>query len=359
MECLVNSVSPYYGCGAPTPISGMYLSNLPGIEFANIDGIANQDQITWSGLWDDLQTTAKNCFKQDVIAEFGNRYMLKQTTQTIDLGKVINTTNITLPAANTTNGLLLEMMEQGGQCIGSNLMGIYIQSINYYWNGTAGTPTLTLTFKDADLLNDELIINPTNVVQGWNTFWVDFSFAAKRLYVLASGNFDNSVQLDLSLFNTDNFGGYTWGNSFQYLMYNYGTCGTQTRINGCTYNSSTNTAIKGMNTYGMSAVMSTNCTWDAVVCNNKRQFFIAWQHCLAIELLNYRINSSRLNRWTSIDKKQAVELQRLFTIKYRGGQNESVTYDGILRQSIESTNINTGDGCIRANNFLIHRENRM
>lgn len=359
MQCLKDSVGCFYGCGATIPISGMYLNQLAGIEFANINGIANADQITFSGLFDDLQATCVDTFKDDVISEFGKRYMLKQTTQTVDLGKVINITNITAPVANTTNGLILEMMEQGGQCIGSNMQGIYIQSINFYWNGTNGTPTLTLNFQDADLLNIELTIVAKNVVQGWNNIWVDYSFAAKRLYVLASGNFDNYVELDLSLFNLDNFGGYTWGNSYQYLMYSYGTCGIQTRINGCYYNSQTNIAIKGMNTYGMSAIMSTNCTWDAVVCNNKRQFFSAWQHCLAIELLNYRINSSRLNRWTSIDKKQAVELQKLFTIKYRGGSFDSVEYPGKLRQSIESTNINSGDGCIRANNFLIHRENRM
>jgi len=359
MNCLLDSVSPFYGCNAPVPISGMYLSNLPGIEFANIDGIANADEVTWSGVWSDLQASTKDTFKDDVISEFAKRYMLKQITQSVDLGKTINTSNLTAPVANTTNGLLLEMMEQGGQCIGSNLQGMYIQTINFYYEGTNPTPAFTLTFKDADLLNVELTIVATNVVPGWNQVWVDSYFNAKRMYVLASGNFDNYVELDLSLFNLDNFGGYQWGSNFQYLYYSYGTCGIQTRINGCSYNSATNTAISQMNTYGMSAVMSTRCSWDTVVCNNKRQFFSAWQHCLAIELLNYRINSSRVNRWTSIDKKQAVELQKLFTIKYRGGSFESVSYPGKLRQAIESTTINSGDGCIRANDFIIHRENML
>jgi hypothetical protein len=356
MDCLVDFVGLFDGCGGQTPQSGMWLNQLPGIEFSNIDGIANSDQINWVGLWSDLQQTAKETFREDVIEEFGKSYMLKQITQTVDLGKVINTTNLTAPpTANVSNGLLFETMYQGGQCIGSNLEAVYIQEIKFYWQGTNPTPAFTLTFQDADLLNVEMTIVATNVVPGWNVVWVDKLFTAKRLQVLATGNFDNYVQLDLSLFNLDNFGGYTWGfgGNYAYLYYSYGTCGIQTRINGITYNNATNIGISNINCFGMSAVMSTKCTWDAIVCANKRQFASAWQHLLAIELLNYRLNTSRLNRWASVDKKQGADLQKLLTVKYRGGVDGNGTqYAGKLQSAIKSIVLNDNDGCIRNNAYI-------
>lgn len=359
MQCMKDYIGLFYGCGGQTPLSGMYMTNLPGIEFSNIDGIANADQINWSGLWSDLQTTAIDTFREEIINEFNKRYKLKQITQTVDLGANINTTVLTAPIANTTNGLLIELMDQGGQCIGSNFSSIYIQSIKFYWYGTNGTPTLTLNFQDADLLTTELTLNVSNVTQGWNTVNVDQYFNAKRLYVLASGNFSNYVQQDLSLFNLDNFGTFSWGfgTDYSYLYINYGSCGISSRINGVTYNSSTNTAVKGSNCFGMSAILSTKCTYDSLVCANKKHFASVWQHCLAIELLNYRINSSRLNRWTSIDKKQAIELQRLFTLKYRGGMDDArLEYPGKLKLAVEDIRLNDNDGCLRPNDYLIWRE---
>lgn len=367
MECLRDFVGPFTGCGAPTPLSGMYLSQLPGIEFQNIEQIANKEQVSWSGVWDDVQATTIDTFREDIIEEFGKRYMLKQITQTVDLGKQIDTSILTPPVSDTTNGLLIETMQSGQQCIGSNLMAIYIQQLYFYWEGTDPTPTITITFKDADLLNVERTIVVDYPVAGWNTIWVDSTFAARRLYVLASGNFDNYVKQDLSLFNLDNFGGYTWGAyaNMGYLSFSFSSCGIQSRINGVSYNSAANTAITGPNCFGISCVMSTRCTWDSVVCANKKHFASAWQHCLAIELLNYRINTSRVNRWVTVEKKQAQELQILLLKKYRGnmyGQTidpNDTQYPGKLQNAITSLVLNPSDGCLKANDYMIFRESRM
>lgn len=354
MECLRNTIGPFQGCGAPTPTYGKYLSSLPGIEFANIDQIATADQVTWQGVWNDLQDTCVDTFREDVITEFGKRYLLKQITQTVDLGQNINTSNTTAPAAGITNGILAELMEPGSQCIGSNLMGMYVQSVMFYWQGTDPNPTFTLTFKDADLLTTEYTVTPSTVTAGWNTVLIDRNFNARRLYVLASGNFDDYVELDLSLFNLDNFGSLQWGYSnLGYLNFSFTYCGIQARINGVSFNSNNNTYTKGTNTFGMSMIFSTKCSWDSVVCANKAHFLSAWQHRLAIELMNYRINTTRINRWVTIDNKQAQKLQTLFAEKYYGGELYPI---GKLQSAIESLAINDADGCIRSNDYLMWRE---
>lgn len=354
MECLRDTVSPFQGCGSPTPIFNKYLSSLPGIEFANIDGIANSEQVTWQGVWNDLQDTTVDTFREDIITEFGKRYQLKQLTQAVDLGQVIDISSLTAPVANVTRGILAEMMEPGGQCIGSNLMGMYVQSIQFYWAGVNPTPSFTLTFKDADLLTTEYSVTVSNAVSGWNTVLIDRNFAAKRLYILADGNFDDYVKLDLSLFNLDNFGGYGWNYSnLGYLNFSFSYCGIQSRINGVTFDSTGNTYVKGTNTFGMSMIFSTKCSWDSIVCANKSHFLSAWQHRLAIELMNYRINTSRINRWVTVNKEQAKELQKLFLEKYYGGGAYPV---GKLQNAIESIFLNDADGCLRSNDYLMWKE---
>lgn len=361
---MIDFVGPFEGCEAPTPLSGMYLTQLPGIEFANIDQIADADQITWQGVWDDLQATAAATFRDDVIAQFGNRYQLRQITQTVDLGQAIDTTSLTVPAANTSYGIIMETMQANQQCACSNLMQLYVQSVNFYWHGTDPNPTFTLNFQDADLGNVEYTVTVANAVPGWNSVWIDKAFAARRLYILTTGNYDDLVTLDISQFNLNNFGGYTWGQSNGgWVWFNYGGCGCQSRLNGVSYDSVSKQAVPITNTYGLSCIFSTKCTWDSIVCTNKRQFANAWRHCLAIEFLNYRINSSRLNRWTTTDVEQAIRLRDLFTLKYRGGMDGGtearpikMQYPGILKTAVDSIVINDYDCCIKSNNYIIWKE---
>lgn len=363
MQCLRDYIGLFSGCNGQSPLSGMWVNQLPGIQFANVEEIANADQIDWTGVWNDVQATSVDTFKEDILAQFGQQYNLKQITQTVDLGKNINATTLTAPVAGTNDGILIELMQQGSQCIGSNMTQIYIQSLSFYYSGNNPNPAITLTFQDADLLNTELTLNPSGIVQGWNTVWIDSYFVAKRLYVLASGNFSNYVQLDLSNFNLTNFGGWVWGggsNSWGYLSFNFlGSCGIQSRIQGVQYISSSNTTVTGNNSFGMSVVMSTKCGWDVVVCNNKKHFASAWQHLLGIELLNYRLNTSRLNRWASIDKKQGADLQKLLVCKYRGGAFDGVEYVGKLKLACDMLQWNDRDGCLKANDYAIFRETRL
>jgi hypothetical protein len=354
MKCLIDFIGPYQGCYAPVPLSGMYLTQLPGIEFANIDQIANADQVTWQGVWDDLQATASDTFREDVIEEFGKRFMLKQITQSVDLGKAYDTTVLTPVAAGLQAGILIESVLPGNQCAMSNLLQIYVQTINFFWSGTNPNPAFEVYFKDADLGTIEFQVAGASVVPGWNQIWIDRTFVATRLFVIVDGNFDDYVNLDISEFFLDTLGNPNFG------MYNsWAGAGCQSRIRGAKLVSGVDS--EGSNTFGLSAQISAKCNWDQVICTNKRQFASAWQHCLAIEYLNYRISSSRLNRWKTIDKGAAIKLQELYTHKYRGGKDEKtgLEYPGKLQNAITWIEVDDSDCCLKNNNRLISRETQL
>ncbi len=359
MNCLIDYIG-LRPCGYSLSASGMYLDQLPGIDIANIDALADSEQISYQGLWNDLQATASDTFTEDIISEFNKRYQIKQITQTVDIGKGIDSTSLTAPVANTTNGMLLETVQQGSQCAASNLQQIYIQSVNFYWSGSNGSPSFTLNFQDADTGEVEYTTTISNAVSGWNSVWIDRPFDARRLYVLVDGNFDNYVRLNISDFNLDGFGAIQWGMTNSSLWFNWTGQGCQSRATGASYDSSTNTNVTGTNTFGLSLVFSVKCNFNSIVCANKKHFASAWQHCLAIELMNYRINSDRINTWTTIKKEQAIKLQELFTLKYRGGVDEKtgLAYPGKLQNAVTSIMLNDADCCIKIADYLISRESQ-
>lgn len=52
-----------------SPVSGLYINTLPGISLESIDKIADAEQITYLGVWADVQTEAMARFKVDFITE--------------------------------------------------------------------------------------------------------------------------------------------------------------------------------------------------------------------------------------------------------------------------------------------------
>lgn len=64
-----------YGEGAyDVPPSGVYINSLPGLNIESIDKVADQEQVTYLGVWADVQTNAIAQFRVDVTAEIGKCY---------------------------------------------------------------------------------------------------------------------------------------------------------------------------------------------------------------------------------------------------------------------------------------------
>jgi UV DNA damage repair endonuclease len=59
-----------------SPVSGLYINTLPGISLESIDKIADAEQITYLGVWADVQTEAMVRFKTDFITEVTKCYKI-------------------------------------------------------------------------------------------------------------------------------------------------------------------------------------------------------------------------------------------------------------------------------------------
>jgi len=59
-----------------SPPSGIYINSLPGLSIESIEKVADQEQINYRGVWDDVQQNAQPDFRVDIMAEIRKCYKL-------------------------------------------------------------------------------------------------------------------------------------------------------------------------------------------------------------------------------------------------------------------------------------------
>ncbi|MBK7882502.1 MAG: hypothetical protein IPJ81_00670 [Chitinophagaceae bacterium] len=57
MDCLIDYIG-VKGCGNVKPLSGMYINQLAGISLESMEKIADKEQVTFMGVWKDVQARA-------------------------------------------------------------------------------------------------------------------------------------------------------------------------------------------------------------------------------------------------------------------------------------------------------------
>lgn len=367
MECLRDYIG-IKGCNFAPASSGMYINSVAGIEFAMIDQIANADQTSYAQVWADVQERAIERFRLDVIGKysgFDRRYKLRQITQTVDLGKDLRSGTTQVPSANQS-GLVIELTMPTDQTICSNMQSLYVQSIQFY---CVNAGNYTIVVKDADY-GTTLDTFAVTGSQGWNVTNCDKQYDnVRRLSITVDTTAITTAFLDLSQFNLQGFGQSNWAsNSYGWsgygLWFDYDCTGTA-QVRG--YQTDINYAnpVYGINTFGVSAVFSVRCTYNNVVCNNKRYFATAFRLVLASELMSEILYSSRLNRWTTVDKQKAASLRREYEVQYRGGVmtdssgKEIAQYEGELDRACYSIDLDLSDCCLQTDAPIQWRETQM
>lgn len=70
--------------------------------------------------------------------------------------------------------------------------------------------------------------------------------------------------------------------------------------------------------------LSRHCDYEDLICDNLEHLTVAWRYLLAAQLMLYRINSPRLNRFTTIDLNDAKELLGMYQAKYEAALQQAV-----------------------------------
>ena len=330
------------GCSGATSASGVYINDLYGIELRNIDEIANEQQVNFSGVWDEVQTRALNRFQTDIISYLSKKYRLRMITQTVEIGKEIDTVHTT-SSATQQRGFTVELIYPSTNWYQpSNMQSISVQKMLLYLSAPAN---LNVKIYDLDL-GTTLYTHALTGVAGWNEWTVNETFTANRLFFAYDATSVTSVKTDLT----------------QYQAYDW-FCNCSGLIKGAYSTNAAPTTLVGNNTlnsYGLNAIFSVKCTYDKLVCNNKELFTQALLYCLGIELMNETIYSPRMNRWTTTDKNRAIALRQEYEAKYKGGTIEMNGFQsniaGELSTVLDSIQLNKEDCCLECNQNLMFKD---
>lgn len=70
--------------------------------------------------------------------------------------------------------------------------------------------------------------------------------------------------------------------------------------------------------------LNTDCDYDDLICDNIDELTLAWKYLLGVSLMIFRLNSDRINRWTTIQREEAKELRDFYQIEYEKALKQGV-----------------------------------
>ena len=343
LNCLKSHIG-VEGCTVTTPNSGLFINQLPGIELKMIDKLADEQQVDFNGVFDDIEERAVRRLKTDVNAEFKKRYKIKNITQSIDMEREIDTSSTTA-TGTFLRGFTLELDRSDDNFAFSNLETIYIQTLSLYFTSTNATTIRIFDIVTGTELFSQAVPAPASI--GWTVIDIYQTFSERRIFVTYDATNLTGVSFDVvNLRNAINrsqdgctVACFSCGGSNRNAELRAGqaTIATTIQESDITF---------GDDLFGLSGVWSVMCSFDSLVCNNKEAFTTALWYLLGIEMMNERLYSSRLNEFTAFDRNKAKELRNMYEVKYRGGTIDEIEHEGELTMAIDGINLNLNDYCL-------------
>lgn len=70
--------------------------------------------------------------------------------------------------------------------------------------------------------------------------------------------------------------------------------------------------------------LNRDCDYDDLICDNIDELTLAWKYLLGVSLMIFRLNSDRINRWTTIQREEAKELRDEYQVMYEAALKQGV-----------------------------------
>jgi hypothetical protein len=307
MDCLIDYIG-VRTTGQPVPESGLYINDLPGITIAQLSDINNSDQATFLDLWAAIQRRSSKIFETTFTNAMAKKFRLKKITEAFKLSQSVDPTTNYPAVSGQLRGIYMDCFVDK-----SAFHHIPISTVAVYLNSPAPSSFELFIYEVHDdtltLLDTFTITSP---VAGWNTILVNKKYYDSRtLYICYDSSAINSTSIPLDSYDLNP---YLYGDLSQFFSHIF--------INGATYTDG-HFAQSTDETYGLTATLGLQCSFDVLVCNYKQNLAVAWWYLLGSELMKERIYTDRVNRYTTVDLDRARELtQRL----YNDYMNELLTF---------------------------------
>lgn len=341
MECLRDYIG-VLGCGASGSLGNRYINSLPGISLESIEALANDEQKTFLGVWNDVQKRALAKFQIEINERFAKRYKLKQIRSSLNLLKKIDT-SVVIPADVKKRGFSAELTTVNSYFVASNLQYHYVESLSIYVIDKTEIDPNPITVYVVDLDTEEVLstftLSNTEYDNGWNEIRVNQCYEASRLGFVYDATLIKSPFQNL---NTLIANGYYSQVSAVYGAY----CNPFLR--GLEYVTA-DAPVFGNNMFGLTGIIGVRCKYDNIVCSNRDAFVYSLWYLMGTEMMIERMNSDRLNPFTGLDVDKAASLYKDFMAEFTRS----------IDQVVNSTDLDLSDACIECNDQVQFTESRL
>jgi len=306
ITCLTDTIG-LAGCGSSTPVSGLYVNSLPGISIKSIEILADAEQRTYLGVWDDVQVRADAWLESEALNLWNKKYKIHSVTENIDLGTVVDTATTTANAPEY-RGLIFDLDHTLGESNykRSVLQSHYFQLFRFYSPIVQAGTVIKLFDKDTNTQVDSF---SKDVVIGWNTIQVNKFYSARRLFVGVDSTNISSVSLTIDENSTC-----------------CDSCGAHIEGAKMTIGADTSTITEGENSFGLSVIYGVRCRYNNAICTNQDKFYLARWYKLGSELMLERLTSERRN-FLTIQREEAKQLKAMYDMDAMDALKNAV--DGI------------------------------
>lgn len=300
MECLEDYIG-IRGCSDSEPESDLYINDLPGISLETLDKIADAEQVTYLNVWEDVKRRALKRFKTHVNSWLSQRYQIRKLAQSANLGRRADTSSVTASAAED-RGFAFWLSNDDDLRI-SNLHIVHVQELALYLSSAANTTVKIYNIKEriGDIYyGDAEFTYTVTGVAGWNRIPVSQDFKAELgILCVYDATSINSVELTIP------------DRVDSYCSCARDCFGCEVDVEGIkvTRPFTSNNVTRGTNTFGLSGIISLECSWEQFICDNRQNFAVALWYLLGYEYATERLYSLRLNRFVTIDREKVKEMR--------------------------------------------------
>jgi len=327
MDCLLNHIG-ILGCNSVTPPSGVYINELPGISLKSIDKIADSEQATYLGVWDDVQKRTVRKFGTAITSYFGRKYEVKKLVDSLRFGTPLDITNPTPLSPDEWRGVTIVMNPFNPNADISKLLTQAFTEIEF--NGYVKVAA-DIQFRVYDELNgvelwsDSISISPdtwTSITPFWSSSVHDISTRIRLEY--------NATKVD----------------SYKTEIPEGGCCidtCMDAKLIGHVLSAAGVITEHDDNAFGFRGYASLRCSLDGLVCGNRDLFTTGLWYMMGAEMLTERIYSDRINNYTTINREKAKELRAEFVTEY---ENE-------INRAAETIKLNPMDFCLECNSQVM------
>ena len=312
MNCLTDYIG-LSGCGASSPASGLFINSLPGISLKSVEQLADAEQKTYIGVWNDVQLRATKRLEMMLNAELSKQHKVKTGLVTF----------LTKADEQFTNHESVQYVafKIEADCE-SYLLSHYIQSIKVRKFESSDDIQCTIVDQYNNILYSNIFTSNGLDTQ---TIEIGESFYEKIIYVV--------LDVTGTEWYTDTF-------SSTYIG-----C---VQIQGGTSNNIGANFVETSKSYGVTINYGLRCSLSNLMCYAKDLFAMPLWYLLGSEMMMERMTSERINKWT-VDRKQAEELKAYYDTEA----------EKALGQAIAGTSINDCNCCIQCDPVIAVREARL